>query len=225
MSNIFVKKLQLMQLLKVIVNKCMKTVNEIPNYCYPINYSVDYDKLYSSVVILLERLGLNIATINQQCLFKFAYAINLTYHPGLTGEDRWTKFAGQHDRVVYHGLNEANFTEFLEEMKDLYIGEIINDIYKQHNGKFQGRAQLIWLGARQRYTMHKDPHTPNRYHIPILTNQLCFWTFTNDLTEAPVKLHMPADGRVWYVNPVALYHNFINDSPMSRLHLLLTSGF
>ena len=203
----------------------MKTVKEILNYCYPIDYTVDYDKLYNSILILLERLGLNINIINQQCQIKFAHAINLTYQPGLTGMDRWSKFNGQHDHVVFHGANETNFTEFLEEMHDLYIGEVIRDVYKHHNSRFQGRAQLIWLGAHQKYTMHKDPHTPNRYHIPILTNHLCYWVFAKDLKEEPVKLHMPADGRVWYVNPVALYHNFVNDSPLPRLHLLLTSGF
>jgi hypothetical protein len=125
--------------------------------------------------------------------------------------------------VVDQGVNEKDFSEHLEESQDLLIGKLIREIYNQHAGKFQGRAQLIWLGAKRSYNFHKDIHTPNRYHVPILTNENCYWLLKkhNDI----FKLHMPADGRVWYLDPVNIEHTFCNESNSARLHLLLTSGY
>jgi len=201
----------------------MREVKSIPGYCYPISYQVDYDRLYSSINTLLSRLGLSMADINKRCLTEFAHTINLTHQLGLTGDDRWKKYAGGHRAVARQGAHEVDFVQHLDEIKDLYLGQVLRDVYDQHPGLFQGRAQLIWLGAKQRYDMHRDPHTPNRYHIPIITNTLCYWVLAEPNKE-PVKLHMPADGRVWYLNPVALEHTFINDSNVPRLHILLTSG-
>lgn len=203
----------------------MKQVDLIKNYCYPIDYTVDYDKLYNSILVLLDRLQLDINDINRRCLSEFAFTVNLTHKPGIKGADRWKLHSGGHLSLVRAGVNEVDFVEHLEEMSDLYIGQVLKDIYSQHSGsQFQGRAQLIWLGAGQRYPMHRDPHTPNRYHIPVITNQLCYWVLSES-GQDPVTLHMPADGRVWYLNPVKLYHTFVNDSDMARMHILLTSGF
>lgn len=201
----------------------MKQVQQIKNYCYPIDYRVDYNKLYNSIVELLSRLGLSSEFINEVCRIQFGYTVNLTHLPGLTGSDRWKKYSGNHPSVARQGVKEVDFVELLDEIKGTYLGQVIEDIYKQHPGPFQGRAQLIWIGPKQRYPMHKDPHTPNRYHIPIITNQLCYWVLAEDNRD-PVKLVMPADGRVWYLNPVELEHTFVNESNISRLHLLLTSG-
>jgi len=203
----------------------MKQVHSIPEYCYPIDYCVDYDRLYNSIIELLSRLGCSMDQINQRCRTEFGYTINLTHQPGLIGTDRWAKFTGSHYAVARHGVREVDFVQHLAEAQDLYIGQVIRDIYRLHGGHFQGRAQLIWLGANQQYNMHKDPHTPNRYHIPVVTNELCYWKLAKQLDDEPVTLHMPADGRVWYLNPVAMYHTFINESNVPRLHVLLTSGF
>lgn len=201
----------------------MQEVKSIPNYCYPISYQVDYDRLCDSINILLTRLGLDMKQINQQCLTEFGYTINLTHKPSLEGEDRWRKYSGGHVAVARQGVKEVDFTQHLDEIADLYLGQVLKDVYQQHDGTFQGRAQLIWLGANRRYDMHRDLHTPNRYHIPIITNALCYWVLAEP-GDIPVKLHMPADGRVWYLNPVALEHTFVNSSNLPRLHILLTSG-
>lgn len=201
----------------------MKQVYSIPEYCYPIDYCVDHGRLLESINILLSRLGLDMDMINQECLTKFAYTVNLTHLPHLVGPSRWSQYAGNHPSVARQGVREVDFTTHLDEMSDLYLGQVLKDLYQQHPGPFQGRVQLIWLGANQRYPMHRDPHAPNRYHIPIITNASCYWIL-EEPGQDTVTLHMPADGRVWYLNPVVLRHTFVNDSDRPRLHVLLTNG-
>lgn len=202
----------------------MRQVKLIENYCYPIEYRVDYNSLYNSIVELLDRLGLDFNEIHKFCCKEFGYTINLTHLPGLVGKDRWSLYSGNHLALLRQGVDEVDFVQMLDEVQDLYLGKVIKDIYQQHSGGlFQGRAQLIWLGAKRKYPWHRDPHTPNRYHIPVLTNELCYWELAEE-GQDPVKLNMPADGRVWYLNPVKLFHTFVNDSNVPRLHVLLTSG-
>lgn len=200
------------------------TVDSLPPYCYPIEIKVDIIDLIDSVLTLLERLDTSLDKINQQCNQGTGYAINLTHLPHLSGNDRWNKYTEHHPAVAQQGVKEYDFTSHLAESQDLLIGKIIHKIYAYHQGKFQGRAQLVWLGPKKSYNFHRDPHTPNRYHIPIITNEKCFWLLKND-SEQIYKIHMPADGRIWYLDPNKVMHDFKNESEHTRLHLLLTSGF
>ena len=193
----------------------MILVDSLPPYCYPINYTVDRIKLNESLTILIDRLGItNTVNTNQ--------SINLTHLPELTGEDRYKKHYLGHKQLKADGINATDFTELLEEVKDLYIGQVIQDLYQQHNGTFQGRCQLAVLPTKFNYGFHKDYYTPSRYHIPLITNSDCYWVFIKD--DQKYKLHMPADDRVWFVNPADLEHDFFNDSNQLRWHLLLTSS-
>lgn len=196
----------------------MKEVSTLEPFCYPLDdIAIDLDILYSSIITLLERLSLDINDINA----KPKFAINLTHLPGLQGETAWRNYSADHLRLAEQNINEYDFVEHLAESKDLYIHEVIQTFYQRHCG-FQGRCQLVWLGARNGYQFHTDPHTPNRYHVPIVTNKDCYWLF-KDAVDV-YKLHMPADGRAWYLDPVNIKHTFHNGSNASRLHLLLTSA-
>jgi hypothetical protein len=193
----------------------MNTITHVPNLCYPIEYKIDRPRFNESFEILLERLGVTYDNNSH-------FSVNLTHLPGLTGRDRWAKFTGKHTVLKAAGINEADFTEHLEEAKDLYIGQVIRDVIAQHQGTFQGRIQLIWLGSGMKYPIHRDLHTPSRYHIPIITNPDCYWNFSR--VSQILKLHMPADERVWFLDTVNLSHTFINDSDFNRCHLVMTSG-
>jgi hypothetical protein len=200
----------------------MKEITALPPHCYPLPTSADITKLLSDVEVLLSRLGLNLNEVNQRCKTVSGFAINLTHLPGLHGEDRWKKYSGSHPSVREQGVAELDFTEHLTEIQDLYLGKLIHEIYNQHGKKFQGRAQLIWLGSNCNYNFHRDSHTPHRYHVPLLTNEKCFWLLKK--SNIVFKLHMPADGRIWYLDPIGVEHTFYNQSENPRLHLLLTSG-
>jgi len=196
----------------------MRTVTQIDKFCYPIEYKIDREKFQNSFYILLDRLNITDITYDSNGWF----GINLTHLPGLEGSDRWQKHIGNHSVVKSEGVNETDFVEHLLEMKDLYIGQTIKDVQKQHAGIFQGRVQLIWLGPNTSYPLHKDLHTTSRYHIPLITNENCFWIFKDNTED--YQLHMPADNRVWFVDPANILHTFINNSNTARCHLVMTSG-
>ena len=193
----------------------MNIIDSLAPYCYPINYVIDREKLNNSVAILLNRLGIS---FNHDSHF----AINLTHLPGLIGENRWNNYTAYHNTLKKIGIDETDFVEHLLEMEDLYIGQVIKDIYAQHHGVFQGRCQLNCIGPGKFLPSHRDLHAASRYHVPIITNEECYWIFSKD--DEKYKLHMPADEKVWYLDPKNIEHAFYNDSTTQRVHLLLTSG-
>jgi Aspartyl/Asparaginyl beta-hydroxylase len=193
----------------------MLKITHIEQLCYPIDYAIDRKKFDDSFITLLSRLGI---TYDHNS----AFSVNLTHLPGLSGTDRWKQYTGDHPTFKTEGVDETDFTEHLSEMSDLYMGQVIQDIQNLHNGVFQGRIQLIWIGPKGSYPLHKDLHTTSRYHIPVITNEECFWIFKKDSDS--YKLHMPADDRVWYVDPTRILHTFVNNSNTTRCHLVMTSG-
>ena len=165
--------------------------------------------------ILLDRL-------NIQYTSKSYFTINLSHPLDVTGPDRWLKYTEDLAKLnEMYKIGERRFTKNLEETKDLYIGQVIQEVKKQHKGKCQGRNQLIWLGPGASYSFHQDHHAPARYHIPFITHEDCYWNFVYN--GEILKLHMPADQQVWFVNTKRLIHTFVNDSPISRCHLMISS--
>lgn len=196
-------------------------------YCFQLDYEFDYHELMNSLSVLMSRIDQNMDTIHLKLLNGMrAYCLNLTHLPGMTGNDRFLKHTGKHLTVKNEGVDEKNFSEHLSEMQDLYIGKVIHDLYNQHDGKFQGRANLLWLGPNHRYEWHNDSHVPHRYHVPLITNEECYFLLKKDSlsSETTYRIHMPAR-TAWYLDPVNLYHTFVNNSDVPRLHLLLSSGF
>ena len=148
-------------------------IKEIPNLCYPIGIKADIDQIRKDVDILLSRFNKSQEEINKRCETDIGWAMNLTHLPSLTGSDRPFKYTQQHGYIKSQNVSENDFTEILDEIKDLHLGQIIQNIIKQHKGKFQGRHQLVWLAPGRSYGLHKDLHTPNRYHLPIATDENC----------------------------------------------------
>jgi hypothetical protein len=174
-----------------------------------------------SVEILFQKLGSSCEEVDNILKKQKAFAINLTHLPHLTGDARRNTYTGDHRSVKKQGVNEGDFVEMLAELEGLYLGQVFNDILRIHGKPFQGRTQLSWRGPGSFYQFHTDPHTAYRYHVPIVTNDKCYWVFKNK--EQLIKLLMPADGRAWYLDPTKIKHTFINDSNTARLHLLMTS--
>ena len=205
------------------VNIIVIPVQKLYNYYFPISLEINHNRLLEDLDTLLSRLGLSNEYIEKKCKTDFGFTINLTHLSELTGNDRWGKYAQGHDHLCELGINELYFTEHLKETQDLYLGQLIHQLYKQHPTPFQGRAQLVWLGAKRKYKFHIDMHTPHRYHVPLITNEDCYWMLKEKNKNEIYKLHMPV-GNVWYVDPINIEHTFVNDSESVRLHLILTSG-
>lgn len=206
----------------------MKPIDNFKEFCYPlIGHQYDVKKLYASIINLLSKVGITEEYFTDALdLPTPAKTFNLTHIKGLEGNDRWEKYKESHSTLKDMGIYENNFTEFLSELDGLYIKEVIDEILKNHydvyKTKFIGRCQLMWSQPRFAYSLHRDMHTRHRYHIPVYTDPEFFWLFEKDLDYSMV--HMPADGRVWYVNPKDVKHTVMHLGRKNRLHILLTSA-
>jgi hypothetical protein len=153
-----------------------------------------------------------------------AWDMNLNHLPGLTGSDRWNKYKGQFEHIFAQDISPADHTELLEEVKDLYLGKIIQDIFNFHkstyNTEFKGRAAFMWINANEGYNFHVDgDRTPVRYHVPVITNSNVYWLFKKD--SEIIKMHMPA-GTAWQFFPTTIEHTVINQGNTPRVHLVIT---
>lgn len=196
--------------------------------CYPIlEPRFDLSKLSKSVDTLFERLGLfNIQYFLGHLNDHPVYTINLTHKPELLGVDRWRKHRGNHLSLQRQGVREIDFTESLEELSGTYLLKAMEAIKEKHlesfGTPFVGRCQIIASRSGHCYPMHRDPHTPHRYHVPLMTDPRCFWIFEDEISFD--MMHMPADGRAWYLNPVQVNHTLVHVGQQPRLHILMTSS-
>ena len=201
-------------------------VNDLKPYCFKLDYKIDHPRLMDSLTILMNRINQNIEVIHGR-LSRYelvhGHMINLTHLPGLTGDDRFLKYSGKTGANLAQGIQEREFSEHLSETQDLYIGQVIRDLYAQHNRKFQGRVMLIWMGPGQRYGWHRDLGSKTRYHVPLITNKECYFQFKDNDQEV-YQVHLPTS-TAWYIDPNTLEHTFINNSDVPRLHLMLTNGW
>jgi hypothetical protein len=203
------------------------TTDQLNDVCYPIDYSVDVGLIKKSI----DQLFIDLQTSKNHFveeIKKYGFStLNLTHLKELEGAERWKKYRGNHQAVRAEGVDEKNFSVLLDEITDSYIGKIIKDLQHFHLEKnktiFQGRCQLIWIGPGRCYPLHVDSHTPDRYHIPVETDPNCWFIFQGK-TEV-TTVHLPADGRVWYLNPQKQKHTVAHLGHISRLHLLLTNGY
>jgi hypothetical protein len=154
--------------------------------------------------------------------------INLSHHPAVTGLDRYMKMTGGykdlkdlHDQDVW----EHDFNKITPEIQNSYAGQLFDTVGEYHLAKHgtpvKGRHQLVWLAPGHCYDIHYDAHTTYRYHIPIHTHPDVIWTFRQDKDVDLV--HMPADGRIWELDPIKAEHTVANYSNSLRLHLIMTS--
>jgi hypothetical protein len=154
------------------------------------------------------------------------YTVNLTHIPELTGKkEKWTKFSSGYN-VTKNFVKEEDFTVTPPEVQASYLGEVMQRIKDRHKAKFgtefNGRSQLIWVNSKACYTLHRDTHTAHRYHVALWTNDLAWWIF-RDKQKKVVTMHMPTDGRVWYLDPIMEEHTVVNLGNANRCHLLMTS--
>lgn len=186
---------------------------------------LDVLRLRSEVSQLTGRLRVPEGWIEEQQKIAGVCAINLTHLPGLQGHHRWTRHRSNH-QYLDQGVREGDFTERLAELQGTYLSEVIDLIAARHQAhwgtEFQGRHQLVWLSPEYCYPMHKDDHTAHRYHVPLISDPYCWFLFETDDGDIH-RVWMPADGRVWYLNPHRYSHTVVHLGYTPRLHLLLTS--
>lgn len=196
------------------------------DFCYPTYDQIDLIRLNLEISKLFLALGISKDIFLEGLKTNPVVPLNISYLPGLHGKDRWNKHCGRHFAVKAAMVSETDFTEFLSELKDTYIEEVLNNIFLQHlkkfGTKFQGRCQIVASRPTHCYSIHRDFHTNHRYHIPLETDDNFLWLFKSSRDINAV--HMPADGRIWYLNPKDIEHTVCHLGTVPRMHILLTSG-
>lgn len=204
----------------------MKLITHIPGFCEPIEYTVAIEELNDATYRFLEWLFAEYQINKKEFLANGFATVNLTHIKGLAGAERFFKWSGNKYALMEHQIEERDFTEMPDEVADTYLGTVIRTVERLHKEKFGepfvGRYQLIWVNPNACYPLHIDKHTPHRYHIPLKTNIRALWVFRNG--EEFDLMHMPADGRVWYLDPIQREHSVANLGLTPRCHLLMTSG-
>lgn len=209
-------------------------------YCYPLDIPVDKMQLLESWFDLFKRLGYHyhdfVEMMRQDFVKKYAelgnptdpiaWDANLSYMPGLTGDDRWRKFRGTVDWVKEEGGDPRLATELLAELDGLYVGDLVKRILAYHREttgrEFVGQVNILWVGPGQRYNFHNDNGIPVRYHVPIITHPKAFWVFQDMVDhDKYFTMHMPF-GDVWQLNPIDIVHTVMNTWDTPRAHLVLS---
>jgi len=172
----------------------------------------DVFKLQEALKTVLQR-----KTYDDAAGTKYIAGISLNQIPGnlesTKGENvkgiYWTKpDSSGIETVRAKRINEAAYTEFVEDLKDTYFKEVYDVLSK----KFKlGRVRLLLKEPRSTLSWHRDPEP--RLHIPIITNPGSIMVIDE------VAKHLPAVGSVWITNNLK-YHNAFNGGEENRVHLV-----
>ena len=176
------------------------------------NLKFDISKLQNALKTVLSRKNYDDAAGT-----KYIAGISLNQIPGNPESARgenvkgiyWTKPDTSGKEVVRaKKINEAAYTEFVEDLKDTYFKEV----YDQLSNRFKlGRVRILLKEPRSTLSWHRDPEP--RLHIPIITNPGSIMVIDE------VAKHLPADGSVWITNNLK-YHNAFNGGEENRVHLV-----
>ena len=176
------------------------------------NLKFDISKLQYALKTVLQRKSYDDAAGT-----KYIAGISLNQIPGDPDSARgenvkgvyWTKpnKSGK-EEIRAKKINEASYTEFVEDLKDTYF----KDVYDELSKRFKlGRVRILLKEPRSTLSWHRDPEP--RLHIPIITNPGCIMVI-----DEKAK-HLPADGSAWITNNVK-YHNAFNGGEEERVHLV-----
>ncbi len=176
------------------------------------NLKFDISKLQNALKTVLQRKSYDDAAGT-----KYIAGISLNQIPGdpesVKGENvkgvYWTmpNESGK-EEVRAKKIDEAAYTEFVEDLKDTYFKEVYDELSKRFK---LGRVRILLKEPRSTLSWHRDPEP--RLHIPIITNPGCLMVI-----EESAK-HLPADGSAWITNNVK-YHNAFNGGEEGRVHLV-----
>ena len=172
----------------------------------------DISKLQNALKTVLHRKNYDDAAGT-----KYIAGISLNQIPGdpesIKGENikgvYWTRPDATGKEVVRaKRIDEASYTEFVEDLKDTYFKEVYDELSKRFK---LGRVRILLKEPRSTLSWHRDPEP--RLHIPIITNPGSIMVIDE------VAKHMPADGSAWITNNLK-YHNAFNGGEENRIHLV-----
>jgi hypothetical protein len=126
------------------------------------------------------------------------------------------------DSTKLRKQNNAEFI-FMPQLKPMFQGTYIEEIYKDIDSKFSGgagRIKIGWMAAETEVKEHIDGDSAHilKVHIPLVTDSTVkfFVKFKGESCEH----HMPADGTATLLN-VGIPHRVENKSNIDRYHLII----
>jgi hypothetical protein len=103
------------------------------------------------------------------------------------------------------------------------VRKAIDDLYLLGLDPFRVRIMSM-SDSNEKMTFHKDANREGwRLHVPIITNSSCFFEWKLEKEDKPRRVHLPADGRAWFVR-VDVQHRAVNCAVGcgDRVHLLMS---
>ena len=176
------------------------------------NLKFDITKLQNALKTILQR-----KSYDDAAGAKYIAGISLNQIPGNPESIKglnvrgvyWTKPDSSGKEVVREKkIDEAAYTEFVEDLKDTYFKEVYDELSKRFK---LGRVRILLKEPRSTLSWHRDPEP--RLHIPIITNPGSIMVIDE------VAKHLPADGCAWITNNTK-YHNAFNGGEEGRVHLV-----
>jgi len=192
----------------------------IPGLLTPLLITADVAQLREDVNTLLSRLDITLDSIHDKLKTDLGYAINLNHLPDLIGSERMFMYNGLTHHLTRDGIDQRDFTETLEEIKDLYLYSLIQNIENQHGVPLKGRFQLAWLASGGYYGISRDETCPVVYHIPIETEGSYFYA---KFVRKEWSVKTPPDGKVWRMLKDRFDSDTINDGDTPRLSIILNA--
>lgn len=110
----------------------------------------------------------------------------------------------------YGSRSGKEFVEAETEFKHFFFDmPYINSILEKYN---LCRSRVMKLRSKRCLSYHKDP--TKRFHLPVITNQNCFFVINNNVHHLPV-------GKC-YIMDTTLPHTAVNASFEDRIHIIGT---
>lgn len=108
----------------------------------------------------------------------------------------------------------AMYTIMNKYFEDTYLEDVIWNVRRQAvtDKVSLGRIRVMTLESNTCYGLHSDTE-PFRYHIPLITNDACFFI------NGDIVSHMPEAGQL-YKYSTSDAHTAVNASSCKRVHLV-----
>lgn len=108
---------------------------------------------------------------------------------------------------------EQQFRYLQPELKNTPIDSYLNWL-----GIKVWRTRIMIARPKSCYSIHRD--LSPRLHLPIKTNDQCYFLFTKPET----LIHMPTNGKTYWID-TRCEHTFLNGSLEPRIHLVMNTEY
>ena len=172
-----------------------------------LNNNIDCDKIVEAYKLIEDKFDLS----------NPFPAVSIT---SLDGEDDWT-YSTQ--KTADLSVQESQLSVLNNSLKGTYYEDLISQYPEYY------RWRVLCITGKRIYNVHQDskPNQGNvsniRVHIPMVTNEQCFFQFWNGRPEANTQsivrsYHMEV-GKAYEVN-TSNYHSAVNFGTEFRYHLI-----